>query len=69
MLFQAGRWEKNQIEQVQHALIRIMDDPNLSEPFKAAGLTWKKNQVVPNLNFVERQRAIVAPLIKFITEN
>lgn len=65
-MFKAGVWQENQLQQVQTAMVRVMSDPKLSEPYRRLGLVWDRNELVPAANWVEQQRQSFAPLVKNI---
>lgn len=65
-LFENGRWDKQQLKQIQTAIKKIMTDPNLSASFKESGLIWTPEEIIPPPDFIDRQRQLWAPLFKFV---
>jgi tripartite-type tricarboxylate transporter receptor subunit TctC len=65
-LFKAGVWQDNQLQQVQAAMVRVMSDSKLSEPYRQLGLVWTRDETVPGPNWIEQQRQSFAPLVKNI---
>lgn len=65
-LFRGGVWQENQLQQVQTAMVRIMSDPKLSQPYRDFGLIWNQSETLPSANFVEKERQSLAPMVKKI---
>ena len=66
-VFAAGKWDQTNLLKVQKTIVNVMQNPVLSAPYQEFGLTWKNKEIVPALDFVEKQRQAIAPFIKMIS--